>query len=409
MNKFVKIAWRNLWRNWRRTMIALAAITLGLLLMVFMDATIVGSRVAIYGNLIKLLGGNIQVHAEGYEQKARRSPLIPITNPQEVIAAAKSLPGVVNASGRIVTGGFASSQGASLPVSISGIEPEQEGPHGLVAKHIIAGRYLTAADQDAVLIGKTLADRLEVGLNDRLTLAGRATHEQMRARTMTVIGIYEVGSPEIEKRSVYMSLAEAQSLYDMQGQMTEIAIALDTVGNEAPSVAALQAALPGREVSSWEDLNPDLLTTYAIGEQVIDIFALVVLLIAGIGILNLMLMAVFERTREIGLLGAMGLKSRQILGLFVLEGALIGVVGAVVGCLLGAAVTLLVGINGIELAVSTETGQAMALMGSRLFPVLTAQALLRRGLTVVIIAALAALYPAWQAAHREPAESLHYV
>lgn len=409
MNKFVKIAWRNLWRNWRRTLIALAAIALGLLLMVFMDAMIGGSRDAIYGNLIKLLGGNIQVHAEGYQQKARRVPLIPITNPDEVIAAALAEPGVVSASGRIVTGGFAHSRDGSLPVSISGIEPEKEGPVGLVAGNIREGRYLTAADRDVVLVGKALADRLKVGVDDRISLVGRAAHEQMRTRTMTIIGIYDIGSPEIEKSGVYITLAEAQSLYGMDGQVTEIAIALNSIGSELPVVQRLQAALPGREVASWMELNPDLLSTYAIGEQMIDVFALIVLLIAGIGILNLMLMAVFERTREIGLLAAMGLKSRHILGLFVLEGAFIGIVGAVVGCALGAAVSLLVGINGIDLAMANSAGQVTALLGSRLYPVLSADALLRRGITVIIIAALAALYPAWQAAHREPAESLHYV
>ncbi len=409
MNTFLKIAWRNLWRNWRRTLIALAAVALGLLLMVFMDAMISGSRDAIYGNLIKLLGGNIQVHAEGYRQKARRIPLTPVPNPEEVIAVALAQPEVINASGRIVTGGFANSPAASLPVSISGIEPEKEGPVGLVAQHIAQGRYLTSADQDVVLVGKALADRLKVGLGDRISLVGRAAHEQMRTRTMTIIGIYDVGSPELEKGRVYISLGEAQALYDMEGQVTEIAIALRSVGSEEQVVERLQAALPGREVASWKELNPDLLMTYSVGEQIIDVFALVVLLIAGIGILNLMMMAVFERTREIGLLGAMGLKGRHILGLFVLEGALIGVVGAVAGCALGAAVTLLVSINGIDLSTTNSAGDVMALLGTRLYPTLTMAALLRRALTVIVIAALAALYPAWQAAHREPAEALHYV
>jgi ABC-type lipoprotein release transport system permease subunit len=258
-------------------------------------------------------------------------------------------------------------------------------------------------------VGKALADRLKVGVDDRISLVGRAAHEQMRTRSMTIIGIYDIGSPEIEKSGLYITLAEAQSLYGMDGQVTEIAIALRSVGNEVPVVKRLQAALPGREVASWMELNPDLLSTYAIGEQMIDVFALIVLLIAGIGILNLMLMAVFERTREIGLLAAMGLKSRHILGLFVLEGALIGLVGALIGCTLGAVVSLLVGINGIDLSMTNSAGQVTALLGSRLYPVLSADALLRRGITVVIIAALAALYPAWQAAHREPAESLHYV
>jgi ABC-type lipoprotein release transport system permease subunit len=409
MGKFIKISWRNLWRNWRRTMIALAAISLGLLFLVFMDGVMSGSRDAIYGNLIKLLGGNIQVHAQGYFEKSKRMPLMTIPNVDEVVATALKQPQVVGVASRIVTGGFINSRDISMPVSISGIEPEKEAPVGLIAGHIVAGRYLQAADQDTVLIGKTLADRLNVAVNDRLSLVGRATHEQMRTRTMTVVGIYDVGSAEIEKANVYISLTEAQSLYDLAGQATEVVIALNSVGNEDPVVDTLSAALPGYEVASWKDLNPALVDTYAMGEQVINIFGVIVLAIAGIGILNLMLMAVFERTREIGLLSALGLKRLQIMGMFLLEGSLIGMVGAVIGCVLGVALIAATGQVGFDLASMNEAGQATALMGNKLYPTLDIGMLLNRTVTVIVIAALASLYPAWQASKREPAEALHFV
>jgi ABC-type lipoprotein release transport system permease subunit len=409
MNKLIKIAWRNLWRNWRRTAIALIAISLGLFFLVFMDGLISGSQVAIYGNLIKLLGGNVQVHAQGYQQKAKQNPLIPIPNADAVIQAAKSQPGVVGVASRVITGGFAASRDASLPVSISGIEPEKEAPVGLVAAHISAGRYLTSSDEDAILIGKALADRLKVNVGDRINLSGRAPHQQVRSRTMTVVGIYAIGSAETEKATTYINLSEAQALYDLPGQVTEITIAMNSVGNEAPLVAALRAALPTYEVASWEELNPALLDTYALGKQVIDIFGVIVLMIAAIGILNLMLMAVFERTREIGLLGAMGMKRAQILTLFLMEGTMIGLVGAVVGCLLGAALVLTLAHTGLDFTAYNGAGQATALMGNKLYPSLEISSLVSRSITVAVIAALASLYPSWQAARREPAEGLHYV
>ncbi len=350
MGKFIKISWRNLWRNWRRTMIALAAISLGLFFLVFMDGIISGSKTAIYGNLIKLLGGNIQVHAQGYMEKSKRTPLLPISNVDEVIRVAEARPEVIGVASRIITGGFVNNRDINMPVGISGIEPEKEAPVGLIAKNVIAGRYLKADDQDVVLIGKTLADRLGVTLNDRVTLSGRATHEQMRDRTMTVVGIYDVGSADIEKRNVYISLGEAQSLYDLPNQATEIVIAMNSVGEEGPVVDALAAALPADEVASWMDLNPALVDTYALGEQFINIFGLIVLMIAAIGILNLMLMAVFERTREIGLLSALGLKRLQIMGLFLLEGMMIGAVGAVIGCGLGALLVFITGQIGFDLS-----------------------------------------------------------
>jgi len=374
-----------------------------------MDGVMSGSRVAIYGNLIKVLGGNIQVHAQGYGEKAGRSPLLPIPNPDQVLQAALARPEVTGASSRIQTGGFATSRDASLPVAISGIEPEKEAPLSLIADHIIEGRYLTAEDQDAILIGYTLAERLNIGLNDRISLVGRAPHEQMRTRTMTVVGIYRIGSPETEKRNVYMSLAEAQSLYDLPGQVTEIVVALNSVGNEEPTVSALRSSLSGVEVDSWKDLNPALLNAYALGDKIMGIFGFIVLGIAGIGILNLMLMAVFERTREIGLLSAIGLKRRQILLLFLMEGTLIGVLGGVVGAVLGAVVVTIAGSIGFDLSMAAEASEMMGLLGTYLYPVLEAGPLVSRFITVIFISALASLYPAWQAANSQPAEALHYV
>ncbi|NIO70245.1 MAG: FtsX-like permease family protein, partial [Anaerolineae bacterium] len=208
----------------------------------------------------------------------------------------------------------------------------------------------------------------KVGVGDRITLVGRATHEQMRRRTMTVVGIYNLGLPEAEKRMVYVSLAEAQALFDLRDQVTEVAVALESVGQEETVVTALRAALPGYEVASWQELNPEMNQSLEVDKQVMNIFGLIVLLIAGVGILNLMLMAVFERTREIGLLAAMGLKRREIVVLFLLEGVLIGLLGALVGCVLGGVVVSVVGQSGIEFSGASEMGEMMALMGDRLYP-----------------------------------------
>jgi ABC-type lipoprotein release transport system permease subunit len=253
-----------------------------------------------------------------------------------------------------------------------------------------------------------MAERLEVTVGDRVTLVGRATHQQMRRRTMTVVGIYDLGLPEAEKRMAYISLAEAQTLFDLRDQATEVVVALQSVGQEKAVVAALQEALPAYEVAAWQELNPEMNQSLQVDKQIMSIFGLVVLLIAGVGILNLMLMAVFERTREIGLLAAMGLKRHEILGLFLLEGVLIGLLGALIGGVLGGLIVSAVGQVGIRLSVA-EMGEMLALLGDRLYPALQIELLLGRALTIAVIAALASLYPAWQASKREPAEALHFV
>jgi ABC-type lipoprotein release transport system permease subunit len=350
------------------------------------------------------------VHAPGYREKGKRLPLLPLADPDAAIRAALAQQEVVAASKRIETSGMVSSREGTLPVVITGIQPVQEAAVSLVAQNIVQGRYLAASDEDILLIGQALARNLEVSIGDRVTLVGRATHEQMRRRTMTIAGIYDMGIRDLEKRMVYVSLAEAQTLFDLRDQATEVAVYLESVGQEPFVVDALQAALPGYEVDAWDTLDPSTKQTMEMEDQVMSIFGLIILLIAGVGILNLMLMAVFERTREIGILAAMGLKRREIVVLFLLEGVLIGLLGALVGCVLGGLVNAYYGKVGLEWAdTATEYSELAALLGGRLYFSIGLDALLNRALTVAIIAALASLYPAWQASKREPAEALHYV
>ena len=408
MGKLVRMAWRNVWRNWRRTIIAVVAISLGLILLLIFDGMMGGAEQAMYGNVVKLQGGNVQIHATGYREKANRMPLLPLADAEAVVQRALAQPQVVGASRRINTGGMVSSHEGTFPVGIIGIEPEAEAPVGLLAENIAGGRYLTAQDEDQLLIGQALADQLEVTVGDRVTLVGRATHEQMRSRTMTVVGVYDLGIPEVEKAMVYVSLAEAQSLFDLREQATEVVIALQSMGQEEPVVAALLAELPGYEVDPWYVTDPTTKQTMEMEKEIMSLFGLVILLIAGVGILNLLLMAVFERTREIGILAAMGMKRWETLVLFLMEGTYIGLLGAVVGCVVGGLINLYFGQVGLPWA-AAEYSELTALLGDHIYFDVGFGLLLNRGLTVVIIAALAALYPAWQASRREPAEALHYV
>jgi putative ABC transport system permease protein len=409
MGMFLKMAWRNLWRNWRRTVIAVIAISLGLAMLLFFDGILGGSTQAMYGNLVKLQGGNIKIHAPGYREKASRMPLLPLADAEAVVQTALGQPNVVAASRRIVTGGMLGSRAGTFPLTIYGIEPDLEAPVGLMAGKISAGRYLTAEDEDQVLIGQGLAEQLEVGVGDRVTLVGRATHEQMRRRTMTVVGIYDLGFAEMEKGMVYVSLAEAQALFDLRDSATEVVVSLPTVGKEQPVLNALRTALPGYEVDSWITAEAAMQQTLGTKDQVMGLFGLVTLLVAGVGILNLMLMAVFERTREIGVLGALGLKRGETMLLFLLEGLLIGVLGVLAGGALGGLIVGYFGRVGMYFGNFGDYSPMVALLGDRVYFEVGLVRLLSRCLTVLTIATVAALYPAWQASRQEPAEALHHV
>jgi len=409
MGKFIKIAWRNMWRNWRRTLIATIAIVLGLILLIFMDALMKGSDQAIFGNAVRLYGGNVQIHAPGFRDKASRLPLIPLDDADMVVEIVREQPEVVAVSKRINTGGMISSREGSYPVNITAIQPESEASVSLVAENITQGRFLSSDDGDAILIGQEMANLLNVDVGDRIVLLGKRKDESMRQRSMTVVGIFNLGMGDAEKGLVYINLPTAQTLYNLRDQETEVAVTLDQVGQENAVISSLQPDLPNYEVDSFDTLRPEIREILEQKSVFIAVFGFIVLLIASIGILNLMLMAVYERTREMGVLAALGMKGRQLMVLFLLEGMFIGVIGAMIGCTLSWLLVLAVGQVGIDYSMAEGTGDITALIGNRLYPSIPIANVIFYGVATVIIAALASLIPAWQAARNEPAESLHHV
>jgi len=293
--------------------------------------------------------------------------------------------------------------------SVIGVETVKETRVSPVADNISKGRYLNPDDGDLIVIGQGLATAMNIEVGDRITMVGSSKNEQTRQRTMTIVGIYDVGVPSVEKTTIYMSLMEAQQLFGLDGQVTEIVISLKQIGQEAGVISAINASAPGYEVESWETSIPDLKQTLEMKTGVMSIFGIFMLGIAAIGILNLLMMAVFERTREIGIIGALGLKPGQITIIFLLEGILIGVMGAVIGAILGTAVNGVLGYYGLDYSAFADLTEYTALISGRIYSQIVPMKVLQHAVTVAIIAALAALYPAIEASRREPAEALHYV
>ena len=413
MLKFIRLAWRNMWRNGRRTIISAAAIVLSMFLLILFQAVMDGMDQTVYGNTVRLYGGNVLIHAPGYREKASRLPMLPVADVEAVLAAVQAEPNVLAVSRRINTGGLISNRDASNAVNITAIEPAIEAPVSLAAENMTAGRFLTPDDGDNIVIGQALADHLRVSVGDRVSLLGRRKDESMRQRSMTVVGIFDLGLGEAEKGLVFINLPTAQTLYNLRGEVTEVAVILEKIGEEEALIDNIAPKFPNHEVDSIYTLRPEFRDALDIDRVIGLLLGGILMMMGAVGILNLMLMAVFERTREMGVLAAMGLTGRQIMGLFVLEGAFIGLLGALVGGLVSWLLIMWIGRTGIDLSGIygdlSDFGELYALMGTHLYPAISGTAIILYGLAAAIIGALAALFPAWRASQREPAESLHYI
>ncbi|MBN1306267.1 MAG: ABC transporter permease [Anaerolineales bacterium] len=410
MPKLVKLAWRNVWRNWRRTGIAMIAIVLALFLLIFMDGLYGGYDEAVFANAVRLYGGNLQIHAPGFRERAHRLPLLPLADADRVVETVMAHPEVLLASKRIRTSGMINEDGDLYPVTITGLEPSIESPYSLISENITAGRFLEDDDEDMILIGERMAEELGVGVGNRITLVGKSKNQSLRQRTMTIVGLFNLGMPDAEKKFVFINLAEAGSLYNLRGQATEVAVNLHIVGNEDQMISEFRPILPGYEVDSWLTLNPEFAQIMDLSVAATTFFGFIVIAMACIGILNIMLMAVYERTREMGVLAALGMKGRQVMGLFLLEGAMIGAVGAFGGCTLGWLAMLAFNMSGgYDISSFTSAGEIYALMGNAFYAAINPASIIQIGLLLVLMAVLASLLPAWQASQKEPAESLHHV
>jgi len=405
----IALAWRNMWRDWRRTAIALGAIALGVALLLLFDGLLHGSDQAIFGNAIRLYGGNLSIHAPGYRERAARIPLLPLADAAHVRATVSSVPEVVAAAPRIHTSGMLSHRGETLAIQIVAIDPVIEAPLSLQAANIAAGRFLVAGERGGIVIGRAAAERLGAVVGDTLDVIGRRRGDTVRQHRMDIVGVYDLGVPDLERNLVYMGIDDAQQLYNLRDQATEVVVYLGAMGREAVLMHQLQSQLPDYEVDTWQTLRPEIRQAIESKMAATSVFGGIVLVIASIGILNLMLMAAFERTREMGVLAALGMRGSRITLLFIIEGALIGVVGALVGTIVGGLLVGALGAVGIDLSLAAGMGELSALMGDRLRPTISLTDVFGRVLLVVAITALAACWPAWQAGRREPSAALRHV
>ena len=339
MIKYIKLAWRNMWRNWRRTAIALVAIVLGLILLLFLDGMIKGSDQAIFGNAVRLYGGNIQVHAPGFRREGqpaaaaapgrrrRRGARRPTLSRRWSPRPSASTPAASSAAAKapIRSSSPASSRTVEAPRQHPGRE-HRRGP-------LSAGRATATPSSSGEAWPTCWTWPSATGV----TLLGRSKHETDAPAHHDRRRHLRPGHGGSGERHWSSSpCPRRRRLYNLRDQVTEVTIIAAEGRARKRGDARLcrprcpaTRSTPGRRSGrrSARPWTPRTAFTSFIG--------LIVLLIASIGILNLMMMAVFERTREMGVLAALGMKGRQIMGLFLLEGALIGVVGAVIGCLLG--------------------------------------------------------------------------
>ncbi len=406
---FWQMAWRNVWRYRRRTLLTVFTIALGLAFGILMRGIGDGFHEQMVDNSVRAEIGHLQIHLRGYH----RDPSLQKTLPDAALVerVIRQTPHLSGYSLRVLGDGLASTAENSAGVAVIGVVPRMERTVTTIGRAIVAGRYLDEGMNRPILIGERLSQTLGARLEDKLVLMVQAADGSMGGQLFRVAGIFRSGSPELDRGVVYILRTDAQSLYSLDGRITEAVLLLDSSESVEPARRFLAAHLASApvEVLPWYVVEPFLEQFIQLDDAFFYIIVAILFFVISVGILNTVMMSVFERVREFGVMMALGTRPRQVVRLVIQEAVVISLAGVVLGSLLGSGATLLVASTGIDLSRYSAGASAVGITATVIYPRLTLANLAASNLAVVLVVLLVAFYPAIRASRLRPVEALRHV
>lgn len=397
------LAWRNLWRNPRRTSIMLAAIGVGVWAMIFMTALTQGMVNEMVKDGISALPGHVQVHHPGYLDDPNVNNLIPLTDTE--IEARFNAAGLRAWSSRVKVPAVITSERESRGVILIGIDPDRERGQTFIDETNLDGRNLENDHDNGIVIGRKLADLLETGVGKRVVIMSQDPNNDIADRGIRVVGLFGANMESFEENFVFAGKGTIQKLLGIGDHVTEVFAVGDDYRDVEPLFDRVaDIAGDGVTVKRWFELDRYLGTMLRVMDGFVLVWVVVIFLALSFGLVNTLVMAVFERIREIGLMLALGMKPGSILSQIVIESMLLLVIGLAIGNALAVA-SIEPLKSGIDISIVAE-GMAMMGASSVLYPQLRMEDVVLANVVVLILGFFASLSPAWRASRLEPIEAI---
>ncbi len=402
MRQAFKLAFRNLGRNKSRSLLSALAVGIGMALLLLMASVLEGEMTGALQNTIRLQSGHIQVRPSSYEEgKVSLKWEDLIENPDQVVQQLKSMSQVTTATPRLIASSILTVRDESKGVQILGIEPDSAANQPF-RDGMITGEFIKADDREGILIGNVLADKLSLKVNDKVNLLVTTSNGDVNEQLFTVRGIFTTRTPGYDESTIFMPLAKAQAITATENHVSTIFVLLQD-SNQADAVAeALKSN--NYKILTWREQNAFITQFEDFANAFFIVIYLIVLGITATVVTNTLVMAVFERTREIGILSAIGMKGRGIMAQFLAEAALLATGGVIAGLLIGGAMVAYFTIYGIYIGDYGITG---VLFEDHIYAHLTLANTINLAVITYIITLIASVYPARLAARMEPVEALH--
>lgn len=403
----LRLAWRNVWRNRRRSLINIASLGFGLAAIIMGQSLIRSIQIQLVEKATGSITGHLRIQRADIDQ-----PKFPNKFMADAKSAEKLLdsdPRVLAWGRRIQLTGLISSAEASLGALICAVEPEKERMLTDLSTYITEGTYLEP-DKKGIVMGYRMATRLNVRLGEKVVVMAQASDGSMGAEAFRVVGIHRTGSESFDGQIVWIPLGSMQELLVRPGQVNLIAAKLNDVELADQVAADIDRRLPPgpTRALSWKHIDKEIIGIQAFQDGILTVVLIIVFAIVALGILNTQLMSLFERVREFGVLMALGAKPRWIVRLLLMESALLGLVGVILGIAFGAALIAHFGHHGLPLPV----GEAFSYFLPFPSVIYMRPAWGRHAFAcaaVFLITLLATLPPALRAGRLKPAEALRHV
>lgn len=398
------ISWRNIWRNKVRSLVIITAIALGIFAGVLSAAFFKGMADQRIQKVINTELSYIQVHKPGFRQTSDFSNFIKDANSE--IMQIEKLPNVTGVSKRILVQSMVASAETATGVMIVGVGPEMEKKVTSIDKKIIEGAYFDGVSKNPVVVGQKLAEKLNLKVKSKVVITLQDLENNITSGAFRVAGIFSTDNNMYDESHIFI-------LYDDMARLAgfpetaahEIAINIDNSENLVLVQDEVKKIAKGEEVMNWKELSPEMSYLTEIMDLYMYIFIIIILLALLFGIINTMLMVVMERTKELGMLMAIGMNKRRIFSMIVLESILLSLTGGVIGILVGAFASYYFGIHPIDLSMWAEGYQQLG-YDAFVYTTIQPELLFNVALMVIFTGVIAAIYPAYKALKNNPADAL---
>ncbi len=401
------VAWRNLWRQRRRSLITASAMAIAVGLCMSVICLNDGSYGLMFDLMVEQQLGHVQVHNPEYPGKGQMYDTM--TDAHDMLDKIDAIDDVKSASARLkgyaLVGGAKKSAGAMLV----GVLPEREKAITNVSKFMKQGVYLDESPPGSIIVGITLAEDLQLEIGDELVAVTQAADGSMGNALYSVTGIYKTGSALMDKGGAFMHLADLQDLLALPDQVHQVTL----LGHDSEKLEALSAEVTAavgddKLVQTWKEASPQTAQLLSMQDIGAGVTLGIVFMVAGFGVINTMMMSVFERTREIGVLRAIGIRPRRMIAMVVIEALLLALLASAIGLTIGGLLDWWLIVYGLDFSADMPDGiefsgivfEPVIYGVFRLGPVLATLG------SVVSVSMLASLLPAWRAARLNPVDAI---